>query len=801
MFYKWHIYLFFCLVLNSSAVYTQIIPNAYYRHNYIDELIFPTTVKHKNIDNLIKQGYSGFILDTLSKISENELDFIDNYLLQNQSKILVFIQKKGGDITGNLILSRFEKKICFSNDGPLLLYNTIIDRRQQILFFSEGTIQNGFAEKVITHVNLGRYFPMDIKEIFIKNSPGSMFTLLHFNPEFQPEKVNTGFLNTTVEEAIINYLLKTGKFANFVLTDNPESLDNLKNNIPFYVKVNVMSNDEINEPSVDPVRWNISPDLESFGIAHIVKSDARPLEHNLTLNVFDVMPDKPGYYFVPEMLTCTRSRFNEIYPFEEIKLKPTDGLEFFFLLNNNRLKSTPQVSGPVKNTAKVRRDKSIGKYFYFNGRNSIWFQSDAFNSRTKAISVSFWAKPENESDVTAFFSKNNSFSIRSDSGKVSIAFPRREKCTSQKANLTFGEWQHITVVLPVSGSVKFYMNGEFIDQIPNSQFINSDGGYYIGNNQYNKYFTGGIKELGVWSRALSDSEIRFVYKGEMVKEIKNAVFPLLGFSIIALITIITFILLYYKKSGSYYKPRSIIKTAIKPQTNCILCMGTFHIFNEKGKNLAEKIPEKKKGFILTVLYYSIKYEGINLQEISNLLWPNFDPVQTKNLRSTYLHYIRYLIPESLFQIIYHNKMYTLKPGADCFIDFYEIVKLQAIIELSDDINEEVINNYIDLIENGGFASDLNYEEINEIKENVNSNIINTLEILLIKKNIINENLRLRICDTIILFDPINEDAAYEKIRIYKRSNQKNKAIKQYKDFNKNWEKVMNEPWKQKYSDL
>ena len=81
-----------------------------------------------------------------------------------------------------------------------------------------------------------------------------------------------------------------------------------------------------------------------------------------------------------------------------------------------------------------------------------------------------------------------------------------------------GEWEHIAGTY-ADGTMKFYVNGEFIEQIASAIVLNSAQEFLIGAGQneganHNFYFAGIIDEVRLYDRELDEDEIAAVMESE-----------------------------------------------------------------------------------------------------------------------------------------------------------------------------------------------------------------------------------------------------------------------------------------------
>lgn len=150
--------------------------------------------------------------------------------------------------------------------------------------------------------------------LFYKNNPENWFTILETDNE------------NNLENIIDSYLKKTGKFANFVLTENPESINIQARKLPFTLKVE--TRDSTNA-LISNVKWVGIPWLTTFDIAYLY-SDSIPLSQKTKTyrGKLNVQPTKEGYRFIPDLFTLNTNTYKFFKSFESKTLALNQGLQF-----------------------------------------------------------------------------------------------------------------------------------------------------------------------------------------------------------------------------------------------------------------------------------------------------------------------------------------------------------------------------------------------------------------------------------------------------------------------------------------
>lgn len=165
-----------------------------------------------------------------------------------------------------------------------------------------------------------------------------------------------------------------------------------------------------------------------------------------------------------------------------------------------------------------------GRGLALNGSTGFASTSALVNTAT-SFSVSAWVSltdttgfhtvaSQDGTSVSGFFlqysGQDNTWAMAllgSDSSAAATA-----RATSQFAPRV-GDWTHLVGVRDTAaGQLRLYVNGRLAGTAPCSAAWNAAGNFVLGRGRFNAaptdYFPGGIDQVRVWSRALSDADVR-----------------------------------------------------------------------------------------------------------------------------------------------------------------------------------------------------------------------------------------------------------------------------------------------------
>lgn len=221
-----------------------------------------------------------------------------------------------------------------------------------------------------------------------------------------------------------------------------------------------------------------------------------------------------------------------------VSLKETEGIPTNNLLlyysfdgNANDL-SNNHMNGLVNATLTDDRFGKPNSAFHFNGENEyIDFPYNTLLKPQFPFTISLWAKldqldPSNQLITTDFaldiytgafmaVTTKGTFAIGYGNGEI-VSIDSR-KCKGGNTILQLNQWYHLTGVYKSSTEMEMYINGEYETSsysgyATNLAYSNNPGSIGrkdAGNStQPPYYYRGSLDEVGFWSRALTESEIR-----------------------------------------------------------------------------------------------------------------------------------------------------------------------------------------------------------------------------------------------------------------------------------------------------
>lgn len=285
----------------------------------------------------------------------------------------------------------------------------------------------------------------------------------------------------------------------------------------------------------------------------------------------------------------------------------------------------------------------------------------------------------------------------------------------------------------------------------------------------------------------------------------KTVFYIIG--IICLIILSGYLLFRFKKAKKLKPEQNLISEdelnrqrvpinqSPDDRPNGIFVFGTFKINDRAGKDISHLFSAKIKQAFLLVLLNTEK-NGISSQELSDLLWPDKEQQQTKNLRGVSINQLRKVLSNmDGIELVYEKGVFRLVTDERCYCDYLVFVDL---LEQADFPLQE----FVMLLERGKFLKHLNYPMFDSIKEKTEKRILSVLPKATEKYyNAGQYEMAFRFAKVCLISDPLNEISIYYQIMSLEKLGLKDDAKRQYLSFTKEYIKIMGEEYPFTYSNF
>ena len=113
----------------------------------------------------------------------------------------------------------------------------------------------------------------------------------------------------------------------------------------------------------------------------------------------------------------------------------------------------------------------------------------------------------------------------------------------------------------------------------------------------------------------------------------------------------------------------------KIEKNAVYVLGGFEVYDRHGKDISHLFSRKIRQLFILVLLNSENGQGISSKKLSQYLWPEKDPVKTKNIKGVTINHLRNNLGDlDDIEMVFQNDVYTFSLGENFYCDYYAIAE-------------------------------------------------------------------------------------------------------------------------------
>lgn len=300
----------------------------------------------------------------------------------------------------------------------------------------------------------------------------------------------------------------------------------------------------------------------------------------------------------------------------------------------------------------------------------------------------------------------------------------------------------------------------------------------------------------------------------VIQKAKSPEFPLLLYIILAVVVILILFFALKKITGNSKESEVLLDEAQESddlfdiaqgkgqkyyeiQKESVLFLGGFQVFDKEGKNITGEFTPTLKYMLVLIILYSLKNnKGISSAKLQEFLWFDKTEEAARNNRSVNLRKLRVLLQEvGNIDITNQNGYWFISAPDNVFFDYEEMLRLIGNLKTSPE-NEENILRLLEILSFGSMLPNIQFEWVDDFKTDFSNEVLDTLSTILNSKNLSDRNpgLQLKIVDSILKIDPINEEAVAIKCKILYKIGKKGLAKATFDSFSKEYRSLLGEPY-------
>jgi DNA-binding SARP family transcriptional activator len=231
----------------------------------------------------------------------------------------------------------------------------------------------------------------------------------------------------------------------------------------------------------------------------------------------------------------------------------------------------------------------------------------------------------------------------------------------------------------------------------------------------------------------------------------------------------------------------------------ILFLGGFQVFNKDGKNITGEFTPTLKYILVLIILSSLKNnKGISSSRLQELLWFDKTEEAARNNRSVNLRRLRVLLEEvGNLDITNQNGYWMILLPDDVLSDYKEILRLADKIQHENITQKEDLIRLLELLNYGALLPNIQLEWVDNFKTDFSNLVIDTLiRVINNHKNSFYDNpdIRLKIADSLLKIDSINEEAIAIKCKALIRMGKKGLAKTTFDNFVKEYKLLLGEAY-------
>ncbi len=711
----------------------------------LDDFCFLTKEYATGIERDLSQGYRAFIVS--QQIEDQSLKAIANFLeRQPTERVVLIVEGDSQYLHEKLQESDLAGKL-YSPSQADSLFGVVITPQDRFFVFARNNPR---------FLSLTDY-------LWQQPEPGQ-------TPLFQTTDLSNDFTylnlahvaNRNKTDSLVTDLIqKKGRLPNFLEVENgslyKEYVDSL-NAIKRFKAIVLHEGKPLKD-----VSWKQMPDLVSTGKIHMTERI--------------VSPQKTGYRFSPDVSTYTPANEHVIKVFYANYKDINDELMLYLNFDENIVNQARPEDKYLYGFVAYAEDDQRGMYSQFNGQSNYIDFGIPAEMDFQEIAVSAWIKPDNLGGSRALVGIGEVFSAKITEGRLTFTTPAIRDHRTDSVLVKTGQWQHVAFVYQANKEVNFYHNGRKVTTKPASDITITSNSLLIGNNLWSEYFHGGIDDLYIWNRVLTDEEVTKIYRQGLEKQ--KAVSGINGYVLVlcALLGLLAAYAVWKRKNSKRSTQEAPVVAAEQPQPKVvsnrneagIYLFGGFRLINKEGVNLSDQFSPKRKELFVLVLLYTFRKNGINSKQMSEILWEGHSFESAKNNRSTQMKRIREILAKNTgIEIGYDNKNWkiTIEDGVRWdYSDYKRYINALKVDFAPEEINQNVAG-LLGVINQGVLLPNMQYEWLDPIKGQLSEEIIETLTPLMENAELeLSSELKLKITNAIFSLDPLNERALKVKIKL------------------------------------
>lgn len=245
-----------------------------------------------------------------------------------------------------------------------------------------------------------------------------------------------------------------------------------------------------------------------------------------------------------------------------------------------------------------------------------------------------------------------------------------------------------------------------------------------------------------------------------------------------------------KKASRHISLADTLENYYDFSKNSICLFGGFSVYDRDGKDITANFSPTLRKLLIALILHTVKYkQGILGENLNQLIWGYKPEGTASNNRNVYISRLRTALEElDGVTINTKNKFLSISFAKPVICDYVEAMRLKENSTKSDDVKR-----LLSLLFNGKLLPNSQEDWIETFK---NDDTAMTLAFLShqLDSNLVTDGIKLKIAETIVLYDSLNEKALRARCAIYHATGNLGQAKEAYDTFCREYSATIGEEY-------
>ena len=234
------------------------------------------------------------------------------------------------------------------------------------------------------------------------------------------------------------------------------------------------------------------------------------------------------------------------------------------------------------------------------------------------------------------------------------------------------------------------------------------------------------------------------------------------------------------------------KMATQTLHSSIFLFGNLQLFDEEGAEITKQLSPLVKELFLVILLYSIRWEGISSEKLTELLWFDKSSESARNNRAVNIAKLKGILDKMKHcQVSKETGYWKIKIDYDqIHVDY---ARYLSLIRNKKAWNKESIMQLEEITKRGNFLSNIEYEWLDSFKSEISNEIVDSyLGFAATMKISEDPEFLIQLANYVFYFDPVNEEAMIIKCKALAHLGKHSLAKTTYENFAREYSKIYGE---------